>query len=54
MKMSKYTNLLDKILQLVDQYREYEKSNLFSEEVQEYFSQIADDLESIVEEESDI
>jgi hypothetical protein len=54
MKMSKYTNLLDKIFQLAEQYRKYEKSSLFSEEVREYFSQIADDLELIIEEESEV
>ena len=53
--MSKYTNLLDKIIELSEEYRNFSKSQtgVFSNEVKEYFSQIADELESIVEEEAD-
>jgi hypothetical protein len=53
--MSKYTNLLDKIIELSEEYRNFAKSQtgVFSKELQEYFSQFADELEGIVEEEAD-
>jgi hypothetical protein len=51
--MSKYTNLLDKIIELSEEYRNFSTHTIFSEDVREYFSQIADALEEIVEEESD-
>jgi hypothetical protein len=51
--MSRYSNLLDKIVELSEEYRQFSTHPTFSEEVKEYFSQIADELESIVEEEAE-
>ena len=51
--MSKYTDLLDRIIELVDDYRGCAKSSVFSKEVQEYMSQVADTLETLVEDEAD-
>jgi hypothetical protein len=53
MEMSKYTNLLDKIIELSEEYRQFSTHTTFSEDVREYFSQMADTLEEIVEEEAD-
>jgi hypothetical protein len=52
--MSKYTNLLDQIIELSEEYRQMSTHTTFSEEVREYFSQFADSLESIVEDEADV
>ena len=52
--MSKYTNLLDRIIEVSEEYRLFSNQVTFSEEVREYFSQIADELESIVEDEADV
>jgi hypothetical protein len=52
--MSKYTNLLDKIIEVAEEYRNLYKDKSFSEEIREQFYQIADELESIVEDESDV
>lgn len=52
--MSKYTNLLNQIVELSEEYRQMSTHIAFSEEVREYFSQFADSLESIVEDEADV
>jgi len=54
--MSKYTDLLDKIIELSEEYRNFARSQtgVFSKEIQEYFSQFADDLEVIIEDEADV
>jgi hypothetical protein len=51
--MSKYTNLLDRIIEVAEEYRHWSHDTTFSEEVREYFSQVADELESVVEDEAD-
>jgi hypothetical protein len=51
--VSKYTNLLDRIIEVAEEYRHWSHDATFSEETQEYFSQVADELESIVEDEAD-
>ena len=52
--MSKYTDLLDRIIEVAEEYRNLYKDESFSEEVRDQFSQIADELESIVEDEADV
>ena len=52
--MSKYTDLLDKIIDLSKEYRHHATfTDLFSKEVCECYHQLADDLEIIVEDEAD-
>ena len=52
--MSKYTDLLDRIIEVAEEYRNLYKNESFSEEVRDQFAQIADELESIVEDEADV
>jgi len=52
--MSKYTDLLDRIIEMAEDYRQFSTNTTFSKQVREYLSQVADELESIVEDEADV
>jgi site-specific DNA-adenine methylase len=52
--MSKYTDLLDRVIEIAEEYRSLQNNKNFSEETREYFRQMADELESIVEDEADV
>lgn len=51
--MSKYTNLIDKLIDLAARYRKYANSEMFTESERIYFDDVAEAIENIIEEEAE-